>query len=57
LRKRVSLPVSRLRPETGLWEVSVCREFYGNLATYMHMKNIVPPSSEQPPAPPQAPKK
>ena len=32
-------------------------EHYGNLATYMRMKNIVPPSSEQPPAPPQAPKK
>ncbi|HKV60297.1 MAG TPA: DinB family protein [Candidatus Acidoferrum sp.] len=31
-------------------------EHYGNLATYMRMKNIVPPSSEQPPAPP-APKK
>jgi hypothetical protein len=32
-------------------------EHYGNLATYMRMKNIVPLSSEQPPAPPQAPKK
>ena len=32
-------------------------EHYGNLATYMRMKNIVPPSSEQPAAPPQAPKK
>jgi hypothetical protein len=32
-------------------------EHYGNLVTYMSMKNIVPPSSEQPPAPPQAPKK
>jgi len=32
-------------------------EHYGNLATYMRIKNIVPPSSEQPPAPPQAPKK
>jgi len=32
-------------------------EHYGNLATYMRMKNIVPPSSEQPPTPPQAPKK
>jgi hypothetical protein len=32
-------------------------EHYGNLATYMRMKNIVPPSSEQTPAPPQAPKK
>jgi len=26
-------------------------EHYGNLATYMRIKNIVPPSSEQPPAP------
>ena len=32
-------------------------EHYGNLATYMRMKNIVPPSSEQPPAPPQPTKK
>jgi hypothetical protein len=32
-------------------------EHYGNLATYMRMKNIVPPSSEQPPAPPQPAKK
>jgi len=32
-------------------------EHYGNLATYMRMKNIVPPSSEQPPAPPQPVKK
>jgi uncharacterized damage-inducible protein DinB len=31
-------------------------EHYGNLATYMRIKNIVPPSSEQQP-PPQAPKK
>ena len=28
-------------------------EHYGNLVTYMRMKNIVPPSSEQPPAQPQ----
>src|SRR6266852_1784569 len=28
-------------------------EHYGNLVTYMRLKNIVPPSSEQPPAPPQ----
>jgi uncharacterized damage-inducible protein DinB len=27
-------------------------EHYGNLVTYMRMKGIVPPSSEQPPAPP-----
>jgi uncharacterized damage-inducible protein DinB len=32
-------------------------EHYGNLVTYMRMKNIVPPSSEQPPAPPQPAKK
>jgi uncharacterized damage-inducible protein DinB len=32
-------------------------EHYGNLATYMRMKNIVPPSSEQPPAPAQPAKK
>jgi len=31
-------------------------EHYGNLTTYMRMKNIVPPSSEQQ-APPQPPKK
>jgi len=29
-------------------------EHYGNLVTYMRIKNIVPPSSEQ--APPPAPK-
>src|SRR6516162_11647455 len=28
-------------------------EHYGNLVTYMRIKGIVPPSSEQPPAPPQ----
>jgi uncharacterized damage-inducible protein DinB len=32
-------------------------EHYGNLATYMRIKNIVPPSSEQQQAPPQPPKK
>jgi len=32
-------------------------EHYGNLATYMRMKNIVPPSSEQQQAPPQPAKK
>jgi hypothetical protein len=26
-------------------------EHYGNLVTYMRLKNIVPPSSEQPPQP------
>jgi uncharacterized damage-inducible protein DinB len=28
-------------------------EHYGNLVTYLRMKNIVPPSSETPPAPPE----
>ena len=28
-------------------------EHYGNLVTYLRMKNIVPPTSEQPPAQPQ----
>lgn len=28
-------------------------EHYGNLVTYMRLKNIVPPTSEQPAAPPQ----
>jgi len=32
-------------------------EHYGNLVTYMRMKNIVPPSSEPPPATPQPAKK
>jgi uncharacterized damage-inducible protein DinB len=32
-------------------------EHYGNLVTYMRMKNIVPPSSEQQAAPPQPAKK
>jgi uncharacterized damage-inducible protein DinB len=32
-------------------------EHYGNLVTYMRMKRIVPPSSEQAPAPPQPAKK
>jgi uncharacterized damage-inducible protein DinB len=32
-------------------------EHYGNLVTYMRMKGIVPPSSEQPPAAPQPAKK
>src|SRR6266404_373037 len=32
-------------------------EHYGNLATYMRMKNIVPPSSEQQQAPAQPAKK
>jgi len=32
-------------------------EHYGNLVTYMRMKNIVPPSSEQSPAPPAKPEK
>ena len=32
-------------------------EHYGNLATYMRIKGIVPPSSEQPPQAQQAPAK
>ncbi len=32
-------------------------EHYGNLVTYMRLKNIVPPSSEQPPQPQAQPKK
>jgi uncharacterized damage-inducible protein DinB len=32
-------------------------EHYGNLVTYMRMKNIVPPSSEQPPQAQTPPKK
>jgi len=32
-------------------------EHYGNLATYMRLKNIVPPSSEQAPQPQPQPKK
>jgi uncharacterized damage-inducible protein DinB len=28
-------------------------EHYGNMVTYMRLKNIVPPTSEQPPAPPK----
>jgi len=32
-------------------------EHYGNLVTYMRLKNIVPPSSEQPPQPQAPPKK
>ena len=32
-------------------------EHYGNLVTYMRMKGIVPPSSEQPPTAPQPAKK
>jgi uncharacterized damage-inducible protein DinB len=32
-------------------------EHYGNMVTYMRLKNIVPPTSEQPPQPPAPPKK
>jgi uncharacterized damage-inducible protein DinB len=32
-------------------------EHYGNLVTYMRLKNIVPPSSEAPPVPQSQPKK
>jgi uncharacterized damage-inducible protein DinB len=38
-------------PRLGALEVNLVHnmEHYGNLVTYMRMKNIVPPSSEQPP--------
>jgi uncharacterized damage-inducible protein DinB len=47
-------------PKFGALEVNNMHnlEHYGNLVTYMRMKNIVPPSSEQPPqAQPAAPPK
>ena len=44
-------------PRISALEVNLVHnmEHYGNLVTYMRIKNIVPPSSEQPP--PQAPAK
>ena len=47
------------RPRLGVLTVNNMHnmEHYGNLVTYMRMKNIVPPSSEQTPAAPQAPPK
>lgn len=47
-------------PKFGALEVNNMHnlEHYGNLVTYMRLKNIVPPSSEQPPQPqPPAPPK
>ena len=46
-------------PRFGALEVNNMHdlEHYGNLVTYMRLKNIVPPSSEQQPAPPQPAKK
>jgi len=45
-------------PKLGVLTVNLMHddEHYGNLVTYMRMKNIVPPSSEQA-SPPQPPKK
>ena len=42
-------------PKLGVLNVNNMRdmEHYGNLVTYMRLKNIVPPTSEQPPAAPQ----
>jgi len=45
-------------PKTSVLDVNLMHtmEHYGNLTTYLRIKNIVPPTSEQPIAPP-APKK
>jgi uncharacterized damage-inducible protein DinB len=42
-------------PKLGVLNVNNMHdmEHYGNLVTYMRLKNIVPPTSEQPPATPQ----
>ena len=42
-------------PKLGVLNVNNMHdmEHYGNLVTYMRLKNIVPPTSEQPPAAPQ----
>ena len=42
-------------PKLGVLNVNDMHdmEHYGNLVTYMRLKNIVPPTSEQPPAAPQ----
>jgi hypothetical protein len=42
-------------PKFGVLNINNAHDMepYGNLVTYMRMKNIVPPSSEQPPAAPQ----
>lgn len=46
-------------PRLGALEVNLVHNFehYGNLITYMRLKNIVPPTSEQPPQPQQTPAK
>ena len=46
-------------PKLGVLEVNNMHnmEHYGNLVTYMRMKGLVPPSSEQPPQPPAQQKK
>ena len=42
-------------PKLGVLNVNNMHdmEHYGNLVTYMRLKNIIPPTSEQPPAAPQ----
>jgi hypothetical protein len=42
-------------PKLGVLNVNNMHdmEHYGNLVTYMRLKNIVPPTSEQPPVAPQ----
>jgi uncharacterized damage-inducible protein DinB len=42
-------------PKTGVLGVNISHsaEHYGNMVTYLRLKNIVPPSSEAPVAPPQ----
>lgn len=46
-------------PRLGVLEVNLVHdnEHYGNMVTYMRLKNIVPPTSEQQAQPPAAPKK
>jgi len=47
-------------PRLGALEVNLVHnmEHYGNMVVYLRIKNIVPPTSEQPPqTPPSAPKK
>ncbi len=41
-------------PKLGVLQINNMHnmEHYGNLVTYMRLKNIVPPTSEQPPQPP-----
>lgn len=46
-------------PKFGVLEVNNLHniEHYGNIVTYLRLKNIVPPTSEQPPQQPPAPPK